>query len=174
MWFDVGLYCTLQEEERGWLESESRCPPDFSNTGCQACQGSCQCSHCWQPRCHPPLFVFYSPASSSWQPAMFPLLLTILLLPSLSLSTSSPLFLCIKWFSRCRLAIWRLVDWQLTGARFLPEPVLTPGTEAQGALEAQCVADVQRLLIGQGRLATLGAPSSRQRLPCPVNTVRGS
>lgn len=29
------------------------------------------------------------------------------------------------------------MDWQLTGARFLPEPVLTPGTEAQGALEAQ-------------------------------------
>lgn len=35
------------------------------------------------PMCHPPLFVFYSPASSSWQPVMFPLLLTILLLPGL-------------------------------------------------------------------------------------------
>ncbi|TNN28933.1 hypothetical protein EYF80_060919 [Liparis tanakae] len=37
------------------------------------------------------------------------------------------------------------------------------------------VADVQHLLIEQDRrLATLNAPSSRQRRPCPVNTVRGS
>lgn len=29
------------------------------------------------------------------------------------------------------------MDWQLSGARFLPEPVLTLGTEAQGVYEAQ-------------------------------------
>ncbi|KAG7243949.1 hypothetical protein INR49_006107 [Caranx melampygus] len=38
---------------------------------------------------------------------------------------------------RWRLAVSRLVDWQLTGAWFHPEPVFTPGTEALGALEAQ-------------------------------------
>lgn len=139
MWKRKVVLCgtVLYMEERRREESGFFCPLDLCRGGCQACQGSCHCSHCWQPWCHQPLFVLYSPAFLSWQPATFPLLLTILLLPGLPLSTLTPLFLLAKWFSRWTLAIWRLVDWQLSGARFLPEPVLTPGTEAQGVFEAQ-------------------------------------
>lgn len=51
------------------------------------------------------------------------------------------------------------MDGQLPGARFLPNPVPAPGTEAQG-LSKRSMADVQH------RLAMFNIPKSRQRLPC--------
>lgn len=38
---------------------------------CQPCQEACHCSEARESWCHPPLFMFYSTPSLSWQPSMF-------------------------------------------------------------------------------------------------------
>ena len=53
--------------------------------------------------------------------------------PLVSFSPSCRLFfLRVKWFSRWRLAVRRLVDWQWTGARFHPEPRAHSGDGGPG------------------------------------------
>ena len=130
-WWDEGLYC-VSAEESGFL-----CPPDF----CQACQGSCHCSHCCQPPVPPasvcvlfPGFLVMATCYVSSPPHR----------PSSSLrSPSSPprrlvfsppckviLQVEVGHLEACGLA----VDWY---AVFSLNPRSPQGTEAQGALEAQ-------------------------------------
>lgn len=55
-----------------------------------------------------------------------------------------------------------------------PNQCSPQGLRPRGLLKLS-VASIQHLLIEQDRrLATLGSPSSRQRLPCPLNTVTSS
>lgn len=141
---------------------------------CQPCQEACHCSEARQPWCHPPLFMFYSTPSLSWQPSMFS--------PPQNHDSSlwSPFLHLITSFSPCkvilqvevgRLGLWT-GNWLVRG--FSLNPCSPQGLKPEGLLK-RCAADVQLLLIQKDcRLGILSAPSSRQRLLCPVNAVRVS
>lgn len=65
------------------------------------------------------------------------------------------------------------MDWQLTGAWFLTEPMLTPGTEARGALEAfrgwrPATPRLEGLLPGRAQCSQLQTKTG------PVSAVRSS
>lgn len=107
----------------------------------------------WQPYVPPTSVCFLFFACSSWQPAIFPLLHIMLFLAGL-FSDSSPVFVCVKWFSRWRL-LWGLWTGSCLVCVFFPKPVPTPRTAAQGLLKCS-MADIQHCL------ATL---SSRKWLP---------
>lgn len=134
------MHCKGEVEEKGIREQS----PDFSLQGCHSPQGNCHCAHCWQPHVPPtsvcvlfPCFLTMATCyasfpphhpSSRWSPS-------VQFVDSFSLYKVI-LQVKVGHSEACGLA----VDW------FLPKPILTPETEAQGPLK-HSVADIQHLLI---------------------------
>lgn len=161
-------------EEKRREETEFLCPPGFVHKTVPAMPGSL--SLLWSPRTLvPPAFVYVLFHSFLAMATFY-----VFSPPNHDSSLWSPFLHLITSFSPCkvilqvevgRLGLWT-GNWLVRG--FSLNPCSPQGLKPEGLLKL-CAADIQLLLIQKDcRLGILSAPSSRQRLLCPVNAVRVS